>query len=156
MLPVSRNYQPLFHNFFDDLFDLGSEDSILKEYRGVSSPAMNIIENEDEYRVEFAAPGVSKDHFTVRVDNEKNLVVTMENQEESNSEDKKASKAERKCKKGEKYLHREFSYQKYEQTLALPDKVKVNEIKASMLDGVLTVIVPKNKEELKAIQIDIQ
>jgi HSP20 family protein len=56
-----------------------------------------------------------------------------------------------------RYLRREFSYSKYEQTLILPDDVKRDAISAKVEHGVLTVELPKVVEEKVKVsrQIDI-
>ena len=46
-----------------------------------------------------------------------------------------------------RYLRREFSYSKFEQTLILPDNVDEERIQARMADGVLTLSIPKISEE---------
>lgn len=104
-----------------------------------TAPAINVIENEKEYKVELAAPGMKKEDFNVNIDHEGNLVIKMESKQEKKEEDKKA-----------RYLRREFSYSKFEQTLILPDDVDKEKIAASVADGVLTVDLPKIvKEEVK-------
>jgi HSP20 family protein len=60
----------------------------------------------------------------------------MEKKNENKEEDKSA-----------RYLRREFSYSKFEQTLLLPDDVKREDIKAHVENGVLTVELPKQVEE---------
>ena len=59
--------------------------------------------------------------------------------------------------KNMRYLRREFSYSKFEQTLILPDDVKKEDIKARVENGVLTVELPKIAEEKVKLsrQIDI-
>ena len=52
-------------------------------------------------------------------------------------------------KKGKKYLRREFSYTKFQQTLALPDNVVRDQISANVKDGILNVELPKQLEEPK-------
>lgn len=100
-----------------------------------SSPAINVKENDKEYKVEIAAPGMSKDDFKIRINEENELVVTLEHKDEHKEE-----------KKDEKYLRREFSYSQFEQTLLLPDDIKKEEISASMEHGVLNITLPKNTE----------
>ena len=59
--------------------------------------------------------------------------------------------------KNTRYLRREFSYSKFEQTLILPDDVKREDISARVDNGVLTVDLPKIVEEKVKVsrQIDI-
>ena len=78
--------------------------------------------------MEIAAPGMSKDDFKIRINEENELVVTLEHKDEHKEE-----------KKDEKYLRREFSYSHFEQTLLLPDDIKKEEISASMEHGVLNI-----------------
>lgn len=104
-----------------------------------TAPAINVIENEKEYRVELAAPGMKKEDFDININQDGNLTIKMECKREMKEEDKKA-----------RYLRREFAYSKYSQTLILPDDVDKEKISAKMEDGVLTINLPKIiKEEVK-------
>ena len=101
-----------------------------------TAPAINVLEMEDKYQVEVAAPGMTKEDFDVNINADGDLTIKMENRHEQSEEEKKAH-----------YLRREFSYSKYEQTLILPDDVKKDAISAKVEDGVLTVELPKVVEE---------
>ena len=119
---------------FNDLFDA---DYMPKA--NATAPAINVLEDDKEYKVELAAPGMKKEDFNVNINHEGNLVIKMENKHESKEEDKKA-----------RYLRREFSYTKFEQTLILPEDVNKDKIGAKVSDGVLTVTLPKTvKEEVR-------
>ena len=102
-----------------------------------TAPAINVKESDKAYTVELAAPGMNKQDFNVHINDEGNLVVKMEHKEEHKEEENK----------NVRYLRREFSYSKYEQTLILPDDVKKDAISAKVEDGVLTVELPKVVEE---------
>ena len=101
-----------------------------------TAPAINVKETAKAYVVELAAPGMKKEDFNVHINDEGNLIVKMEKKNENKEEDKSA-----------RYLRREFSYSKFEQTLLLPDDVKREDIKAHVENGVLTVELPKQVEE---------
>ena len=101
-----------------------------------TAPAINVKETDKAYVVELAAPGMKKEDFNVHVNDEGNLIIKMEKKQENKEEDKSA-----------RYLRREFSYSKFEQTLLLPDDVKREDIKAKVEHGVLTVELPKVVEE---------
>ena len=78
MLPTrrSQNWLPgIFNDFFGNEWMEKS-----------TSPAINIIENDKEYKVELAAPGLTKEDFNVRVTEENQLVVTMEKNQEQKDE----------------------------------------------------------------------
>ena len=102
-----------------------------------TAPAINVIENEKDYRIELAAPGMSKEDFNIKLDEENNLVISMEKKNENKEEDKKNGR----------YLRREFSYSKFQQTMILPDDVDKDAISASVEHGVLTVDLPKQTPE---------
>ena len=111
-----------------------------------TAPAINVKESDKAYIVELAAPGMKKEDFNVHINDEGNLVVKMESKTEKKDEDKNT-----------RYLRREFSYSKFEQTLILPDDVKKEDISAKVEHGVLTIELPKVVEEKVKVsrQIDI-
>ena len=130
MLPSRRTQQNWLPAFFNDFFD--DDFSHFNSMMRTSSPAINVKENDKEYTVEIAAPGMSKDDFKIRVNEDNALVVTLEHKNEQKEE-----------KKDEKYLRREFSYSHFEQALLLPDDINKDEISASMEHGVLNIVLPK-------------
>ena len=126
---------------FNDLFDTEFLPKV-----NATAPAINVKESDKAYTVELAAPGMKKEDFNVHINDEGNLVVKMESKNEKKDEDKTT-----------RYLRREFSYSKFEQTLILPDDVKRDAISAKVENGVLTVELPKIVEEKVKVsrQIDI-
>ena len=117
MVPVRRN-QNWLPSIFNDF--LGND--WLAERHNTTAPAVNIIEDENEYKVEVAAPGMTKEDFKVHINEDNELIVTMEKKAEQKEEDKK---------KGT-YLRREFSYTKFQQSLLLPDNVVREKIAAKV------------------------
>ncbi|MBQ6754591.1 MAG: Hsp20/alpha crystallin family protein [Bacteroidales bacterium] len=128
MLPLMKRTNDWMPSVFNDFFDTDFMPRI-----NATAPAINVIETEKDYKVELAAPGMRKDDFQVHINNEGNLSIKME------------SKKENEQKEKGRYLRREFSYSKYEQTLILPDDVKKDKISAKVTDGVLTVTLPKSE-----------
>ena len=126
---------------FNDIFD-----NTFVPKANCTAPAINVKENDKAYTVELAAPGMKKEDFNVHINDEGNLIIKMEQKQENKEEDKNT-----------RYLRREFSYTKFEQTLILPDDVKKEDISAKVDNGVLTVELPKVVEEKVKFsrQIDI-
>ena len=122
---------------FNDLFN---NEFLTKT--NTTSPAINVVEKDNEYDVQYAAPGMTKDDFKVSLDEEQNLVVELTKKEESTTTDDK----EKKSKEGV-YLRREFSYSDFQQKMILPEDVDHEKISASVENGVLTVVLPKKKAE---------
>lgn len=135
MSAIQRYNQNWLPNFFNDFFD---NDWMVKA--NATAPAINVIENEKDYRVEVAAPGMTKEDFDIHLGDNNELVISMEKKNES----------EEKDNDGKKYLRREFSYTKFRQAFDLPDNVDVDKINASMNNGVLSIELPKVATEEKA------
>ena len=128
----------IFNDFFDNSWMTRTN---------YTAPAINVIENEKEYDVELAAPGLDKDDFKVHIDEEGMLHIEMEKKSEN-----------KEGKKHGRYLRREFSYEKFQQTLVLPDDVECDKIEAKVEKGVLNVRLPKKEVIQKPAsvkQIDI-
>ncbi len=143
MLPVKNFAQSWFPSTFNDFFDMDWMPRM-----NATAPSINVLEDEKEYKVEVAAPGLTKEDFKLHIDEDNNLVINME----------KKSQEEDKDKDGKKYIRREFSYARFTQTLALPDNVDREHIGAEMKDGVLNIELPKKAETPKQLghQIEIQ
>lgn len=133
-MALIRHNDTWLPNIFNDFFD---NDWTVR--RSATAPAINVIEHEDDYVVELAVPGLSKEDFKVDVDQNDNLVITMEKKEEN-----------KESKRPERYLRREFSYTKFQQALVLPDDVEKDKINANVTNGVLTIELPKRTPEEKA------
>lgn len=108
-----------------------------------TAPAINVLEDNDKYTVELAAPGLKKDDFDVNINKDGDLTIKME--KHPSEQDNKGH-----------YLRREFAYLKYEQTLILPDDVDKQGIAAHVADGVLTVTLPKVKAEESKVERTIE
>ena len=132
MMPTRKYYnQNWLPSIFNDFFD---NEWMAKA--NATAPAINVIESEKEYKVEVAAPGMTKEDFNIRIDEDNNLVISMEKKVENKEE-----------KKDGRYLRREFSYSKFQQTMILPDNVDKEKIAAQVENGVLTIDLPKLSEE---------
>jgi len=131
MLPTlrTRNTWPSlveeFFNgeFFPKFFDAESQHSI---------PAVNIVENKDEYRIDVAAPGLNKDDFKIKLEN--NVLSVFSEKEEKREE------------KDDKFMRREFSYSTFSRSFTLPVTVNAEKIKATHKDGILQILIPKKEE----------
>jgi len=121
------NYLPTLVNDFwgEDLFTSFEQDWCM-------TPAVNIIEGDQYFIVEVAAPGILKEDFKVHV--EKNILEIS------------AEKKEEKETGVRKYLRKEFNYSEFKRTFSLPSYVDAEKIKATHKEGVLTVEIPKKDE----------
>ena len=140
-MPVRRNNQTWLPSIFNDFFD-----NEWMEKANATATAINVSESEREYKDEVAAPGMTKEDFNIHIDEDNNLVISMEKKTDNKEE-----------KKDRKYLRREFSYSKFEQTMILPDDVDKEKIGAAVENGVLDITLPKlSKENLPKLTRDIE
>ena len=135
----SQNWLPYV---FNDLFD---NDWMIKA--NSTAPAINVIESDKDYRVEVAAPGMTKNDFNIKIDENNNLVVSMEEMTAEPALDQEKKEEKNEDKKDGRYLRREFSYSKFQQTMVLPDNVEKDKIEAKVENGVLSISIPKRTEE---------
>lgn len=128
---------PAIPALFDDFFTRDWLDSSLANWRasGATLPAVNVMETNDDFRIEIAAPGMKRSDFKVELDNDV-LTISSERQQQNEQKDP-----------GGNYTRREFSYQSFQRSFSLPEnKVLGDKIAARYVDGILHVTVPKAEE----------
>lgn len=126
---------PGFFNDFisKDLWNWGLENA---SPTGTTIPAVNIRENNENFFVEMAAPGMDKNDFKVEL-NGNTLIITSE------------KNLEEEAKEEERYTRKEFSYQSFSRLFTLPKEVvDADKIEAKYENGLLHLLIPK-KEEAK-------
>nr|WP_321451486.1 Hsp20 family protein [uncultured Carboxylicivirga sp.] len=122
----------IFDRFFDgELMDFNSNNF---SNTNTTMPAVNVKENDNEFTIEVAAPGMKKDDFKVSYDNGR-LTIASEVKNESEE------------KEGEKVTRREFSYQSFQRSFSIAENVVQSEnISASYENGILHISMPKREE----------
>jgi len=121
--------------FFDNRLDVPNN------YETFSNPKVNIIENNSNFVLEFAVPGMKKENFTIEVEKE---VLTLS--AKSITDEKSESKEEDDFK----FRRREFNYKEFKRSFKLPEKINTDDIKASYTDGILRITLPKVEEEIES------
>lgn len=133
MMPIlRRNNESWLPGIFNDIFS--DDDWMIKA--NASAPAVNVIENAKDYKIEVAAPGMTKEDFKVNVDENDNLIISMEKKNENNQ-----------GKENSHYLRREFSYSKFQQVMTLPENADKEKISAKVNTGILNIQIPKLQED---------
>jgi HSP20 family protein len=122
----------IFDNFFrNDFFETGSWS------RTLNVPAVNIVEDNNEFKLSLAAPGMKKNDFKIDIDG--NMLTIS------------AELEERKEEKKEKFTREEYNYSSFSRSFTLPDEVNKEKIEAVYHDGVLKLSLPKREEAKKAL-----
>lgn len=143
MVPARRRNQTWLPDIFNDFFDTDWMDRM-----NATAPAINVLEDENAYDLEVAAPGMTKEDFKVHINEDGNLVIEMEKKTDEKSE-----------KRHGHYLRREFSYSQFQQTMVLPEDADKEQISAQVEHGVLKVNIPKikkNEEEQARKVIEVK
>ncbi|MBP9019800.1 MAG: Hsp20/alpha crystallin family protein [Rikenellaceae bacterium] len=131
LVKFSNQFPTLFDRFFDnDLFDWSNKNFSLTN---TTLPAVNIMEDDNSYQVEMAAPSLNKDDFKIELNND---VLTISSEK----------KTENETKEGQRYTRKEFSYQSFSRSFTLPDSVDSDKIKAKYENGILKVTIPKRED----------
>ncbi|MFO7616312.1 MAG: Hsp20/alpha crystallin family protein [Bacteroidales bacterium] len=136
---------PSFPSLFDNLWSRDWMDWTNLNYSNTNTtlPAVNVIENDDEFKIELAAPGMTKGDFRINLEGN---VLTISSEKKMEKEDKK-----------ENYTRREFSYQSFQRSFTLPEhSVEREKVAANYKDGILHIQIPKKEEARpKSREIDI-
>jgi HSP20 family protein len=102
------------------------------------------VEENASYRIEVAAPGVSRKDFHIEVEND---VLTISSEQKENKEEK-----------NRRFMRREFSYNSFKRSFQLPESIDQGNIKASHEAGILIIELPKKDEVVQkaARQIEVK
>ena len=130
--PSNENL-PVFSNFFNNFLGYDLPSFFENEFSN-TIPAVNFIETKEEFKLELAAPGLKKEDFKVKVDEN---VLTI-----------KAETEFKKAESDDKIKRREFNYSKFIRTFTLPKNIELDKIDALYNNGILSISIPK-KEEFK-------
>src|SRR5450759_4527136 len=139
MLPTitRRSFRPFYMpNIFDeDLFPVVTN-------RTISMPAVNIRENDKNYVLDLAIPGIDKKDLKIDI-NEDVLTISSETKNESEES-------------SDGYKRKEFSYSTFCISFYVPENVTREKIEANYKDGILSVALPKMEEEKSKINRKIE
>jgi HSP20 family protein len=139
MLPTitRRSFRPFYMpNLFDDDFFSGLTN------RTSSMPAVNIREDEKNYFLDLAIPGIDKKDLKIDINED---VLTISSEMKSENEDERDG-----------YKRKEFSYSSFCRSFYIPENASKEKIEASYKDGVLNVTLPKQEEDKTKITREIK
>ena len=94
-------------------------------------PAVNISENNKDYTLSLAVPGMKKNDFKIHL--EGNILTVSA---ETNME---------KEEKEEQLTRKEYNYSSFARSFTLPEEVNKNKIEATYEEGVLKLVLPKTE-----------
>lgn len=127
----------LFNNFFKN--DYHDENYV----RHCGSPATNIFETENEFKIEMSLPGLKRED--VQLVHQNNLLTIKSDKDEKKNNEENF-----------KYAHREFGRLNFEKQYKLPKTVNAEKIKAKFENGILSVTLPKKEEAVEKAPVEIK
>lgn len=104
----------------------------------VSQPAVNILETPNGFRIELAAPGLAKEAFNLKVENE---ILTISAKQENKQEEETTT-----------FRRREFGFMSFERSFRLPDTIDTEAVKATFNNGILSVDLTKKPEHQPVVK----
>jgi HSP20 family protein len=124
---------PSLSSWIDDFFDTDLGTGLVSNFNtGMTLLAVNIKEDNENYILEVAAPGMRKEGFNLEIDNDM-LSISVETKSDNE-------------KTEDNYTRREFGYSSFKRTFTLPDTIQADKIKAKYEHGILNVHIPKHEE----------
>lgn len=128
---TTRNFN---NSVFNALYGMLENETWVSRSTGGAIPAINIIESDSEYELEYAVPGMSKEDFSLQVDSENRLIIAVEKETKPSTE--------------KRYLRQGFRTTSFRQSLILPEDVNRETISARVENGILYITLPKLKPEI--------
>ena len=128
----TRNTAPYFNNVFDSLFS----EALNKNLTIHKVPGVNILASETDYKIELAAPGLTKEDFQINLKKD-TLSVWAEKKTEETEEKKD-------------YTRKEFDYFSFARSFVLPESVDGEKITAEYTNGILNITIGKKDESKSA------
>ena len=129
---INRGFVPAY---WDDFFNDRVFNNNSPAQRKNISPAVNIIEADNEFNIEVAVPGLTKNDFNIEVEDD---VLNLFSVEKETKEDKMPN-----------YTRREFNFSSFKRSFQLPETIDQDQIQASHKEGVLTITLVKKEEEVQ-------
>lgn len=133
---IRFNQHPSFWNMLNDF------ESNVNHSNCDNSPLVNVINEDKQYVIELAAPGIKKEDISIKLENNK-LVI--------NSEKKEA-----KDEKNVNYTVREFGFNGFTKTFVVPKEIDAEKINADYNNGILSVSIPKKEDAVLSRSIKIK
>jgi len=126
------------YNMLDDFFNdsFAPSRNLLRD-----TFKIDIRETEKDYQIEAELPGVKKEEIALNVENDE-LSISINRTEETNDE-------------GKNYIHRERRTSSMSRRVRLANAA-LDEIKAKLEEGILTVTIPKYEKSSASKKIEIE
>lgn len=147
--PSSGDFAPLFRLLDDyDNHRSSRQSPTLRSF----APRFDVRESADAYHLDGELPGIAQKDINIEFTDSQTLVVkgrtereytTTEPQAENGGEQAEAESTTSKAKQQHRYWASERSVGEFQRTFSFPTRVDQDAVKASLKNGILSVLVPK-------------
>jgi len=136
-----QNLQDEMNRIMDDVFGKNAFFDVATESK-LWRPALEMIENENEYEIKLELPGFEKKDIDIEVGND---YISVKAENSFRKEDKK------------KNLYRsEFRYGNFMRTVSLPSNINPEKTNAEYHNGVLSITAAKSKQKTNIKKLEIK
>ena len=125
---------------FSSMIDRYFNDNLTRTGGSSFVPKVDIIENEKNFVVQIAVPGMKKEDFTIEL---KDNLLTISGERKFTDE-----------KKDKNFHSIETQYGSFSRSFSMPENVDASKINAKYNDGILELTIPK--DEKKALKSTIK
>lgn len=122
-----------FDSLMDNVFNRSISDILGNDFI-TTQPSVNIVEDNDAFKIHVAAPGMEKTDFNIKREGDQLTISAVKQSEEEQNDGK--------------FTRREFNYSSFNRSFTLDNTIDANRIEAEYNNGILTVVLHK-KEEAK-------
>lgn len=132
---VVKYSQECAPNSFSTLIDQFFNNALTRNGGSVFVPQVDVIERENAYQIQVAAPGLKKEDFNIELHENQ---ITVSGERKFSTEDKE-----------ENYHRIETQYGSFSRSFQLPDHINGGKINAEYNNGILELTIPKDEKKVQ-------
>lgn len=142
---IERNIERAFSRPWPSAFDWRFPSMPFGALAGVRAPLCDMVDKGDRYELQVETPGIEKEKIDL---NATRHAIEISGEQSEKTEEK-----------GKNYVYNERSYKSFERRIPIPEEIVPSKVKAKMVDGVLTIELPKKvptKTEEEAAKVKVE
>ena len=126
---IERNLEKAFTRPWPSPFDWRFPTLPFGALSDIRTPLCDLVDKGDRYELQLEVPGVEKDKIDLKAT--RHAIEIAGEQTEKTEE------------KGKNYVYNERSYRSFQRRVPIPDEILPSKVNAKMVNGVLTIELPK-------------
>jgi HSP20 family protein len=135
-----RQIDTVFDNLFNDFFNTVSRTPFNTVNQKSNYPRVDIRENRESVTLDATVPGLSKEDVSIDYE-DGHLKISADKQNRDNND----------------FIHREIHRSAFSRWFSVDEEVyEVNKINANLVDGILSITIPKKDEAVKPLPRKIE